>query len=308
METDFQAEAAALRELARTVGRRLPGSPERSEDVIAALDTARPLPGDMLTQATTLTEMALADLDEHLIALDPACRAVRPEATPRAMMGLVTEGEEYLAGGLTDSPRAYCFITEAKCGSAYTLANVLYHELAHCWNMLMTSREAHDSPLPLRVAGTLGTALLEGIATLREWEVYELFRTGRGRFAHIFDALGIPHAVAAEEFELDTRYWRLARIIRALFDFRVLSGQVTYMDFVRDVAAGSHLAPARVHGMCFSFFEKPGYAPCYAVGAKRLRQLHEELKGTVPVRELNSRISGMGMVPMALWRTRLGLR
>jgi hypothetical protein len=307
-EAQLDLEVARIRNLVAAIGRRLPGQPSSAESVAYWLETHRIMPGTVLGNATRMTRDALDLFDESLISLDAEARGVRPEPTPAAMLSLVTEGEEYLAGGLTANPRAYCFLTESKCGGAYTLANVLYHELAHCWNMLGTSRRSLDLPAPLRVAGTLGTALLEGIATLREWEVFELFVGAEpgSLYAGIFDPLGLNRRDLCQEFEFDTRYWRLARLVRALFDFRVQSGQQDYVEFTQQMAQRTGLSEARLHGFCFSFFEKPGYAPCYALGAMRLSSLQTsfEVHG-LSRRNFNSIASAMGLLPPAVWQERL---
>lgn len=304
MLADLKEECAQLRENISRISPVLPGRPQQAEDVARTLRVVRGTIGPVLDLAKTMTTVALDEFDSQIIALDEVDRAVLPEATPAAMLRLVTEGEEYLAGGLTDAPRAYCFITEDQCDSVYTLANVVYHELAHCWNMLKSSRSARHLPEPLRVSNTLGTALLEGIATLREWEVYDLYRHSEGKYAGLFDFLNIPRHQIADEFEFDTRYWRIARMIRALFDFRVVSRRQNYSDFVREMAWGTALSPARLHGFCFSFFEKPGYAPCYAVGAKRVAQLQRDIiaqRTTPSLSDFNARLSGAGLIPMDMW-------
>lgn len=307
-DIELDGELHAMSRLSRSIATRCGIGSVRAEDVAQWLEDHRGAGGTIFGRATSMAAEALSCFDETLIRLSDDERQVRPEPTPSAMLSLVTEGEEYLVGGLTPHPRAHCFITEKKCGSAYTLANVVYHELAHCWNMLKCCRAARDLPPPMRVAGTFGSALLEGIATLREWEVYELFAAGRhlGEYGGVFEYLGIPRDVQCEEFEFDTRYWRVARLIRALFDFRVHSGQQSYVEFVMDMSRRTGLSQSRVHGFCFSFFEKPGYAPCYAIGALELAGLQQELMSSgMSRREFNTRASSIGMVPPAFWRQRI---
>jgi hypothetical protein len=303
-------ECRRLRELAAEVATAPDfGDVGRSAElVMQTLERRRSFKLDALDAARAMTRASLTEIDRELIALDAEDRAVAPEATPAAMISLVTEGEEYLAGGLTRSPVAHCFITPAKCGSAYTLANVLFHELAHCWNMLKSSRAAADLPAPLRVAGTLGTAVLEGLATRREREVFELFREAgvESPYARIFGGLGVDRNVATREFAFDTSYWWVARLVRALFDFRVQTGRQNYGEFVREASASTGLSLDRIHAFCFSFFERPGYAPCYAIGAILIDDLAGDLAAAgLSRRDFNTRLASIGMVPPAMWRSRV---
>lgn len=302
--SELETSVARLQDLARATGASLPGRPSLPEDVMRAFEALRSSDRDALELATSMTQQSIEHLEQSLIALGPGERAVLPEATPAAMVSLVTEGEEYLAGGLTPRPRARCFITPAKCGSVYTLANVLFHELAHCWNMLMSCRHATALPPPLRVAGTLGIALAEGIATRREREVYELYRDADAASpcGRLFDFLHMDRATVVREFEFDTQYWWVARLIRALFDFRVQTGRQGYVEFVQEMSLETGLSPARLHSCCFSFFERAGYAPCYAVGVLLLDDLERAvLEKGWSRRDFATRISSAGMVPPALW-------
>jgi hypothetical protein len=307
-EADVARTASRVAALAREAGAAWPDAPCDPEAVMTRIERDRTSPRDTLTVARRMANLALDDIDRSLQSLDAGDRAVVPEPTPGAMEALGTEGEEYLAGGLTDAPRAHCFITAARCGSLYTLANVLFHELAHCWNMLACSRGGRDLPAVFRVAGTAGTALLEGIATRREREIFELFRdTPDAPIRAVFDECSVDRRQVLVELELDTEYWWLARVLRSLFDFRVQSGRQPYIEFVRDMSARTGLSSERVHSFCFSFFERPGYAPCYAVGARSLAALFDELSRSHALsrREFDTRAAAIGMVPPALWRERV---
>lgn len=316
-EIDHLAHGWLADELERTeplvqrIGERLGFSVEDRdlETVVTELSNRR-RPGERntLDEARRQTRIALPLFEERLVELTPAQRAVDPESTPSEMEPLVTEGEEYIVDALGEKPRAFCFITEGECGSAYTLANVLYHELAHCWNMLAAAAEASGLPAPARAGGAFGKILLEGIAFHREWEVYELYeesvRAGDAEgYASLFDGLGVRREEAVLEFELETRYWRLARYLRALFDARVHSGRQGYVPFLRDQEAATGFTQNRIHRFCFHFFANPGYAPCYAVGGKKLAALQEEsLLHGLARREFNTRVNRMGLVPPAFWR------
>lgn len=301
---------------ARRVGPGLAGKPARAGEVASALERERS-PGGSATQVARAMAGVSRDLvDTELVALGPQERAVVPEPTPAAMRPLTTEGEEYLAGALTGAPVAHCFVTEVEPGSVYSLANIVLHELAHCWNMLRASREATDLPGPFRVSWTLGAALLEGIATSREWEVYELHaravRAGpraspaEEAFAGLFDGTGLPRAAQVEEFEFDTRYWRVARLVRALFDLRVQGGQQPYAEFIPEMADRTGLTVDHLHGFCWHFFEKPGYPPCYALGAMKLEALRAEARSLGEgTRAFNTRVDGAGLIPPATWTARL---
>lgn len=310
-------ELEITRPLARRVGLHLGLANEYLGDLETIFSEfsrqRQPQARKILDEAKRQTRIALPLFQEHLVELTPAQRAILPEPTPEAMTPLVTEGEEYMVNALTGEPRALCFITEGKCGRVYALANVLYHELAHCWNMLATATEARFLPAPMRAGGPLGKILLEGIAFHREWEVYVLYekciRLESWEYAALFDDLGVSRAEAVFEFELETRYWRLARFLRALFDARVHSGRQGYLDFLREQQAATGFAQERIHDFCFCFYSSPGYAPCYAMGGMKLAALQEEsLRRGLSRREFNTRVNRMGLVPPTFWRRLLDLQ
>jgi hypothetical protein len=304
----LQEELRQIRELAARITAAEPGWRSQLDQLAERLEEERACPhGAVVSTAEDQTRLALDAFDGELIELSDGERQVMPEPTPPAMCSLTTEGEEYLVDGLTGTPKAHCFITEGVIGSHYTLANVLFHELAHCWQMLKASRATH-LPGPLRVAGRPGTVLLEGIALHRETEVFEVYCRSdpRSNYGQLFAPLGISHARACLEFEFETRYWRIARLIRALFDSRVQSGRQAYGEFLSQLAGETGFSRFRLHRFCGHFLENPGQAACYSVGGMKLVALQEEMMGRgMSRREFNTRAAGMGMLPPRFWREEL---
>ncbi len=303
---ELDVELGLTREVAGAVAARLGVSPDGTlEDIYRVMSDKRQSAEDALALARRQTLVALPWFRETLIELTDAEAAILPEATPPAMVRLVTEGEEYLVDALTNDPKPHCFVTPARCESVYTMANVVYHELAHCWNMVKVAVGARQLPPPLRVKGMPGTALLEGIAMQCEWEVFEAYRDcpASWDYAKLFDGLGIDRQQAVLEFELETRYWKIARLVRALFDARVHGAQQDYLGFLDEQAALTGFTAERLHSFCAWFLDAPGYAPCYAIGALQLAALQREYVGAGRSRrEFNTRVSSMGMLPPKLWR------
>lgn len=308
-------ELDRFRPLARAVGGRLDlGAAANPEAVIREMSRRRTkASSSVLQEALRQTRVALPLFRETLVDLTDEEASVIPEPTPKALEPLVTEGQEYMVDALTPGPRAHCFITEGECESVYTLANVLYHELAHCWNMLGAARADPGLPVPVRAGGATGSILLEGIALHREWEVFELYReavagAATSGYAELFDGVGASREEALEEFELETRYWRLARFLRALFDVRVHGGKQAYAEFLAEQAAATGFERERVHGFCFHFMGKPGCAPCYAVGGMKVAALQREAEaGGWTRRDFNTRMNRIGLLPPAFWRDHLEL-
>ncbi len=303
---ELDVELGLTHEVARAVASRLGVSPGGTlEDIYRVMSERRQSAEDALALARRQTLVALPWFRETLIELTDAEAAILPEATPPAMVRLVTEGEEYLVDALTDDPKPHCFVTPARCESVYTMANVVYHELAHCWNMVKAAVGARQLPPPLRVKGMPGTALLEGIAMQCEWEVFEAYRDcpASWEYAKLFDELGIERQQAALEFELETRYWKIARLVRALFDARVHGAQQDYIGFLDEQATLTGFTAKRLHSFCAWFLDAPGYAPCYAIGALQLAALQKEyVAAGRSRREFNTCVSSMGMLPPKLWR------
>jgi len=301
-------EVARTREAAEQIVTLDPTWPGQLDDLANKLAQVRACEsGSVIALAEYQTRVALSLFESELIGLSEEERNVTPERTPTVMCSLTTEGEEYVVDGLTAKPKAFCFITEGEIGSHYTLANVLYHELAHCWHMLKASR-ATDVPGPLRLSGLQGAALLEGIALHREFEVYELFCQADPQSAYggLFDNLGVTKSRAQLEFAFETHYWRLARVVRALFDSRVHSGRQGYLDFLAELESRTALSADRIHKFCAHFFESPGMAPSYWIGAMKLSALQADLcQQGMSRRDFNTRAASIGMLPPRFWRQRI---
>jgi hypothetical protein len=308
LREELEITSQVARQVDRLLGMQSVGL-EESYARLSELRTVRSR--TTLEEAVRQTKIALDLFGEQIVELNDAQRSVMPEAAPPALVPLITEGEEFMLDSLTANPRALCYVSTAECGSAYTLANVVYHELAHCWHMLAAATAPRQLPAAFRVSGMPGRAMLEGVAMRREWEVFDLYRSCIGEhpahpYAGLFDGLGIGREQAVLEFELETRYWRVARWLRALFDIRVHAFGQPYAEFVRESAAITGFDAERVHKFCFAFFWNPGEALCYSLGAAQLDSLAVELMPNgLDRRQFNSAICQLGLLPPVLWRDAL---
>lgn len=304
LEAALDDEARQLRDRCEAVGRGLDGSPVMPEDVMTVLGRVRTPAEDALTVAQRMVARALPALERVHGGLLSAERALVPAPTPAAAEALGTEGEAFAADVLGQSPVVRCWVTPAKCGSVYSLANVVFHELLHAWHMHRGATTAQLAPLQ-RIVTPWAGFLVEGLAMRRERELFELFRDAESAdpVRQLFAEVAVPYHIAVAEFDVDTRYWWVIRLVRGLFELEVQAGRVTYHDFVRSTAARTGLSEARVHGACFPFFERPGWALTYSLG----RMLVDDLAGEaaaagVPDAEFGVRVLSMGMLPAAAWR------
>src|SRR5262249_15126116 len=120
----LEEEVEILTPLARRVAGHLGLSTADLETVVAELSRKRRRAQGrgVFEEAKRQPRIALPVFHERLVELNPAQRKILPEATPSAMTSIVTEGEEYMVGALSEAPRSHCFITEGECESVYTLA------------------------------------------------------------------------------------------------------------------------------------------------------------------------------------------
>jgi hypothetical protein len=103
-------------------------------------------------------------------------------------------------------------------------------------------------------------------------------------------------------FELETRFWRVARFLRILGDVEVHLGLRAHVDFVEWAYECTGLSKRFIHNATFSFLKSPGYAPCYAVAGMRLGELQRQAMARgVSRRAFNTRVSGMGYWPRTVY-------
>lgn len=264
--------------------------------------------GDFLQQASAIVQILDDYTTQNWLDLAPS-DLVELRATPPEWQALTTEGTVETFDQLGSKPKNVCFMTPDANGNMLTLINVLVHEYAHGYHAALTSRLAPHAIL--KIESPLRDASSEAIGFHREWELYEAGVAASstlpvgvellGLFSA--DADGAPHL---EEFELETRIWRLARFLRVLCDVDVHTGARSYSEFLDWSTQVTGLRALDVHAYCFTFLRDPGYTACYAIAGERLAQLQREALGRGVTRKaFNSAASSMGYYPFTIFESRL---
>ena len=233
--------------------------------------------------------------------------------TPDYWEELSTEGSVESFDQLTDRPRHVCFLTPSKNENYLTMLNVLVHEYAHAFHNSLSFRLCTQDLL--KIESPLRDPSTEGIAFHREWELYEEARELPGRaqlrgydeqLLALFGSTSTEQAERLEEFELETRMWRVARFLRVLCDVEVHLGSRTYSGFLEWAQNRTGFSENRIHDYCFSFLRKPGYASCYAVPGMHLASLQAKAQNKGYSRKaFNTEASSMGFYSWTSFERRL---
>ncbi len=299
-----------LEEVGRLVAELSPryGVPAHLEDVCTSVGEANAIPTGFLEFATTVTDALNAFTAEKWLDL-AADDYVELKETPDYLQPLITEGEVQSFDQLTLRPRSVCFMTPSKNDNLLTLLNVLVHEYAHGFHDLLTFRTAKHALL--KIETPLRTADTEAIAFHREWELFEdasaALRRGptsdaEAGLLRLFGATEAEQQLRMDEFEFETRIWRVARYLRVLCDVAVHTGALTYSQFVERAHEQSGLGRQRVHDYCFTFLKDPGYTPCYAVAGMRLAAIQESAESHGFTRKaFDTLASSVGFYPLTVF-------
>jgi hypothetical protein len=230
-------------------------------------------------------------------------------ATPEYLEELTTEGMVESFDDLTDQPHERCYLTRSKNESYLTLLNVLVHEFAHAFQNLLTFR--HSGHPLLKISSDIKAPLMEGIGFHREWELYEeangllsqpKLHTEEEQLLSLFGLTRDEQVKRIEEFEFETRLWRIARFLRVLCDVNVHLGLQTYSGFLNWANARTGFSKRRIHQYCFNFLRNPGYANCYAVPGMMLAGIQEKVQNHGYSRkEFNTSASSMGFYPWTIF-------
>jgi len=244
----------------------------------------------------------------HILEISPEDR-VEIGRTPAYVEPLTTEGFLLSLDYLTPTPRRLCYVTPSKNSSRLTMLNVLVHEYGHGFHESLTGRLA-PSPL-LKISTPLMAPLTEAIAFHREWEFWEDAATLLNRneltpeesdYLALFGSDRDSRRQTVRAFELETRFWRIARFLRILGDVEVHLGLRSHVDFVEWAHDKTKLSKEFIHKAAFSFLRTPGYAPCYAIAGMRLRDLQRAaLERGISRRAFNTRASRMGYWPRTVY-------
>lgn len=267
---------------------------------------------DVIREAVRVTTAMNAYTAEKWLELTPEDQ-VEITPTPDYWEELSTEGSVVSFDQLTDSPRHVCFLTPSKNENYLTMLNVLVHEYAHAFHNSMTFRLCTQDLL--KIESTLRDPATEGIAFHREWELYEEARELLGRLqlsGHdeqllaLFGSTSAEQAERLEEFELETRMWRVARFLRVLCDVEVHLGSRTYSGFLEWAQNRTGFSENRIHDYCFSFLSKPGNASCYAVPGMHLASLQTRAQNRGYSRKaFDTEASSMGFYSWTSFERRL---
>jgi hypothetical protein len=249
---------------------------------------------------------------EKWLDLSPDDR-VEIEATPDYLEELISEGMVESFDALAGNPRERCYLTRSKNESYLTLLNVLVHEFAHAFHHLLTYR--WSGHVLLKISSSIKAPVMEGVGFHREWELYEealglLRQTNlkpeEERLLELFGPTRARQAARIEEFEFETRVWRVARFLRVLCDVEVHLGLRTYSGFLEWANGRTGFAKRLIHQYCFSFMSSPGEADCYAIPGMTLAGMQEEaMRRGHSRKEFNTRVASMGFYPWAIVERRL---
>lgn len=267
---------------------------------------------DVIGVALRVTTAMNAYTAEKWLELTPEDQ-VEITPTPDYWEELSTEGSVESFDQLTGSPRHVCFLTPSKNENYLTMLNVLVHEYAHAFHNSMTFRLCTQDLL--KIESPLRDPATEGIAFHREWELYEEVHDLLGRsqlrgyeeqLLTLFGSTSADQAERLEEFELETRMWRVARFLRVLCDVEVHLGSRTYSGFLEWAQNLTGFSENRIHDYCFSFLRKPGYASCYAVPGMHLASLQTRAQNRGYSRKaFDTEASSMGFYPWTRFERRL---
>jgi hypothetical protein len=282
------------------------------EQVYEVIDARNAVGPDVLAEARMMMEVTDKYTATHLLTIGPEDR-IEIERTPLYLEPLGTEGSLLSLDYLTSKPKYLCYITSAKNRSRLTMLNTLVHEYGHGFHHSLTNRLA--SSLLLKIPTSLMTPLTEAIAFHREWEFWEdaatlLERNDLAPEESDYLALFGPDQESQRQtiraFELETRFWRVARFLRVLSDVEVHLGLRTHVDFVEWAHDHTGLSKKFIHNATFSFLMTPGYAPCYAIAGMRLGELQRAaITRGISRREFNTRVNSMGYWPRTIYEMRL---
>lgn len=282
------------------------------ESVYEEMSARNKVEQDVVALAMNL-DAALNDYAaEKWLDLSPDDR-VEIEATPDYLEELISEGMVESFDALAGNPRERCFLTRSKNESYLTLLNVLVHEFAHAFHNLLTYRRSGH--VLLKISSDIKAPVMEGVGFHREWELYEEalgllrqtnLRPEEERLLELFGPTRAEQAARVEEFEFETRVWRVARFLRVLCDVEVHLGLRTYSGFLEWANERTGFAKRLVHQYCFSFMRSPGKADCYAIPGMALAKMQEEaMRRGRGRKEFNTRVASMGFHPWDVIERRL---
>lgn len=244
---------------------------------------------------------------EHLQQLEGE-DFILPEAAPDYLVPLITSGAMIILNNLTPKPTRKVYLTEARNNSWLTLMNVLVHEGVHAYHGSINSREA-TQPL-LKIVTYLSIPIIEGIAFDRELEFHtiltEILHTDQPtpvqqEVLNLFGASAPERQRRLTALEMETRIWRVLRLIRAVFDVEVNLGMKTYVDFIKWASERTGLSRKLIHNECFTFLPSPGYAPSYAVCGTVYDEIQaEQLKKGVSTKSFHTQACNMGYWPWSI--------
>lgn len=257
--------------------------------------------------ARSMMDVTSAYLREHIQSVrredDPPLK--KP---PDNLKNLLTSAGTIFFDYMTPTPAVTVFVPPERNKSKLTLLNVLMHEYAHAYQISRLNLESKSRLL--QISTSLMIPLFEAVGFHREWEFYEeaagligLYNlTGTQKdYLGLFSQGGISPDIGVRAFELETRVWRVIRLIRALFDVEVNLGEKTYTEFINSASKATGLSKETIHNECFTFLGQPGYAPAYGICGMDYKRLQKKLKSKgVSRKRFNTQACDMGFWPWTL--------
>lgn len=301
-------ELMVVRVLAERIAEQL-SLPTNSdlEKVYAAMGECYDVSGDTIGIAQGMMKVINEFTAESLQDLSPG-EFVVPEEAPPFLSPLITSGATVVLDNLTAKPLGKVYLTAKSNVSWLTMLNVLVHEGVHAYQGVMSPRSA-TSPL-LKLMTHLSIPLSEGMAFYREWEIYVavigILRASnpspvQQEMLNLFGSSDPERQRRATAFEMETRIWRVIRLLRAVCDVEVNLGNQSYVDFIKWASSYTGLGRNFIHDQCFTFLANPGYAPSYAICGTIYGRLQEEkIKQGLPKKSFNTQACSMGFYPWSI--------
>lgn len=267
---------------------------------------------DIIGKARQVMATVNAFTAAHIQTISPAS-FILPEPAPPQLANLITSGSAIVLNRLGARTDRRIHIETARNNSLLTMLNVLVHEGAHAYHV-PDGCESDPSPL-LKLTTYLTNPLAEGMAFHRELEFYECAQglLGKRRLTLVeeefMSLFGDSHAArerAVRAFGLETRIWRIARFVRAVFDVDVNLGDKDYPGFIDWAQEQTTLSKEFLHQQCISFIGLPGFAPSYAMGGTRYGEIQAGMRARgVSRKTFNTRACCAGFWPLSMFEKKM---
>lgn len=259
--------------------------------------------------------------NKHLVGINPEYET-RVIETPPYLTGIFPSGGAFFFDFLTKKPfQIFVATTDPKRSPdtvpAALLNLIIHEEYGHCVHGSNSSHHYAAKPsLTESLTSPLGNAISEGISFQRELEFIDLLeemakmkKPGKEekQFIDFCKKYGGFESMR-NEYEFQTRMWRVVRFLRVIGDARINSGKQNIVEFVEWAHKKTGLSKALVYFQVFPAHQGngPGYASTYAIVGERIRAIQAKAKNNkVNLRDFNSYACSMGYPPKRVFEKRL---